>query len=39
LYASGGLAGTSVLGNTITGNVTNITVDPTAAATGTCQTS
>lgn len=37
LYASGGLAGTSVLGNTITGNVTNITVDPTAAATGTFQ--
>jgi parallel beta-helix repeat protein len=37
LFASGVSTGTSVLGNTITGNVTNITVDPTAAATGTFQ--
>ena len=39
LFASGVSTGTSVLGNTITGNVTNITVDPTAAATGTFQAS
>jgi len=37
LFASGVSTGTSVLGNTITGNVTNITVDPTAATTGTFQ--
>lgn len=39
LFASGVSTGTSVLGNTITGNATNITVDSTAAATGTFQTS
>ena len=35
--AIGVSTGTSVLGNTISGNTTNITVDATAAATGTFQ--
>lgn len=39
LFAIGVSTGTSVLGNTISGNATDITVDPTAAATGTFQTS
>lgn len=39
LFAIGVSTGTSVLGNAISGNATNITVDPTAAATGTFQAS